>query len=162
MKFSYTKKNLYVVKLTLSNIKQISSRRWNLFFAKTWKISLKWRYNYWTSWKHWGKNRNCSFWTIFSFVKIFSKVIWCGGVRKHMYAGKCCEIQLQTLWPKDKLFIMSDFSFCHILTQLQGFFCRGVKLLSLCMLEKISRSGLQVFVFIFFFMYSFLLTLSLI
>ena len=40
------------------------------------------------SWKHCCKSRNCSYWAISTFVKTFSKVVCCSGVRKRLYERK--------------------------------------------------------------------------
>ena len=84
--------------------------------------------------KHCGKRINCSFWTISSFVTMFSKSrllqrrqkasIWGKGLThttnlqqklwKTLFKWKNNHwIKLKTLWQKEKLLILNNFSFCH-------------------------------------------------
>ena len=56
--------------------------------VKTMEIFYKWKNNYWIKKKCCGKMRNCSLWSIYPFAKMFSKVIYCRGVRKLLFLGE--------------------------------------------------------------------------
>ena len=81
--------NVFCYVLTFSHIQQTCSRsRLRNIYSKMWKISLIVGIIIEKSWKHCGKMRNYSFWTIYHLATRVSKVVCCRCVKLRLQVGK--------------------------------------------------------------------------